>query len=119
MQINIVDVRDVAEAHVRSLTEGEDMGRYLTVSGEMMMNDIAKSLKIAHPERKWTTWEAPYWLAIIASFSIRRSMWLGLGDIFENSTGMRVRQRKNCEWNGGNLESILDTTPPILENNWD
>ena len=44
------------------------MGRYLTVSGEMMMNDIAKSLKIAHPERKWTTWEAPYWLAIIASF---------------------------------------------------
>ena len=59
MQINIVDVRDVAEAHVRSLTEGEDMGRYLTVSGEMMMNDIAKSLKIAHPERKWTTWEAP------------------------------------------------------------
>ena len=59
MQINIVDVRDVAEAHVRALTEGEDMGRYLTVSGEMMMNDIAKSLKIAHPERKWTTWEAP------------------------------------------------------------
>ena len=44
------------------------MGRYLTVSGEMMMNDIAKSLKVAHPERKWATWEAPYWLAIIASF---------------------------------------------------
>ena len=31
MQINIVDVRDVAEAHVRALSEGEDMGRYLTV----------------------------------------------------------------------------------------
>ena len=39
MQISIVDVRDVAEAHVRALTMGEDGGRYLTVAGEMMWSE--------------------------------------------------------------------------------
>ena len=51
MQINIVDVRDVAEAHVRALEGGKEEGRYLTVSGDMMMTDIAKALKKSHPER--------------------------------------------------------------------
>ena len=53
MQISIVDVRDVAEAHVRALTMGEDGGRYLTVAGEMMWSDISKILKKEFPERKW------------------------------------------------------------------
>jgi dihydroflavonol-4-reductase len=121
MQINIVDVRDVAEAHVRALTEGEDMGRYLTVSGDMMMNDIAKSLKVAHPKRKWATWEAPYWLAIIAAFfhpkidvswarrHLRKKLYWDASPA-ENDLGM--------EWITP-LQSILDTTPPILENEWD
>ena len=120
MQINIVDVRDVAEAHVRALSEGEDMGRYLTVSGEMMMNDIAKSLKVAHPERKWATWEAPYWLAIIASFfhpkidvawarrHLRKKLYW---DASPAEKDLRMEWRKP-------LDSILDTTPPILENEW-
>ena len=121
MQINIVDVRDVAEAHVRALNEGKDMGRYLTVSGDMMMNDIAKSLKAAHPERKWATWEAPYWLAIAASFfhpkidvswarrHLRKKLYW---DASPAEDELRMEWREP-------LDSILDTTPPILENNWD
>jgi len=38
IQINIVDVRDVAEAHVRALTMGQNAGRYLTVSGDMQFS---------------------------------------------------------------------------------
>ena len=121
MQINIVDVRDVSEAHVRALTEVEDMVRYLTVFGDMMMNDIAKSLKVAHPERKWATWEAPYWLAIIASFFHPKI----------DVSWARRHLRKKLYWDASSaeeelrmewrepLDSILDTTPPILENNWD
>ena len=121
MQINIVDVRDVAEAHVRALRGGEDMGRYLTVSGEMMMNDIAKSLKVAHPERRWATWEAPYWLAIVVSVfhpkidvswarrHLRKKLYWDATPA-EDELGMTWR---------GPLQSILDTTPPILENGWD
>ena len=121
MQINIVDVRDVAEAHVRALRGGEDMGRYLTVSGEMMMNDIAKSLKVAHPERRWATWEAPYWLAIVVSVfhpkidvswarrHLRKKLYWDATPA-EDELGMTWR---------GPLQSILATTPPILENGWD
>ena len=50
MQINIVDVRDVTEKHVRAERGGRRA--LLTVSGEMMMNDIAKALKAAS-ERRW------------------------------------------------------------------
>jgi len=121
MQINIVDVRDVAEAHVRALRGGKDEGRYLTVSGEMMMSDIAKALKIAHPERKWITWEAPYWLALVASFfhpkidvswakrHLRKKLY------WDSSPAERDL---DMQWRAP-LQTILDTTPPILENGWD
>ncbi len=121
MQINIVDVRDVAEAHVRALRGGKDGGRYLTVSGDMMMTDIAKSLKKAHPERKWVTWEAPYWMALIASFFHPKI----------DVSWAKRHLKKRLYWDASPaevdldmewmepLQSILDTLPPILENGWD
>jgi len=121
MQINIVDVRDVAEAHVRALEGGQEEGRYLTVSGDMMMTDIAKALKKSHPERRWVTWEAPYWVALVASFfhpkidvswakrHLRKRLYWDASPA-EDDLGM--------EWMEP-LQSILDTVPPILENGWD
>ncbi len=121
MQINIVDVRDVAEAHVRALVEGQEGGRYLTVSGDMMMTDIAKALKKAHPGRRWATREAPYWVALVASFfhpkidvswakrHLRKRLYWDASPA-EDDLGM--------EWIEP-LQSILDTVPPILENGWD
>tara|TARA_B100001758_G_scaffold211430_1_gene194766 strand:+ start:192 stop:557 length:366 start_codon:yes stop_codon:yes gene_type:complete len=121
MQINIVDVRDVAEAHVRALKGGEEEGRYLTVSGDMTMSEIAKVLKKAHPERKWVTWESPYWLALVAAFfhpkidvswakrHLSKSLYWDASPA-ERDLGM--------EWIDP-LQSILETTPPILENGWD
>ena len=121
MQINIVDVRDVAEAHVRALEGGQEEGRYLTVSGDMMMTDIAKALKKAHPGRRWATREAPYWVALVASFfhpkidvswakrHLRKRLYWDASPA-EDDLGM--------EWMEP-LQSILDTVPPILENGWD
>ena len=65
MQINIVDVRDVAEAHVSALTMGENGGRYLTVAGEMMWGDISKILKRKYPKRRWPFRQLPYYFALI------------------------------------------------------
>lgn len=114
-------MRDVAEAHVRALEEGQEGGRYLTVSGDMMMTDIAKALKKAHPERRWATREAPYWVALVASFfhpkidvswakrHLRKRLYWDASPA-EDDLGM--------EWIEP-LQSILDTVPPILENGWD
>ena len=72
MQVNIVDVRDVAEAHVRALTQGEDAGRYLTVSGDMQFKDISLALRKAHPELKTPTFTLPYPAALVVSIFHKR-----------------------------------------------
>ncbi len=64
MQINIVDVRDVAEAHVRALTMGQNAGRYLTVSGDMQFSEISKTLREEYPELKTPRFSVPYLIAL-------------------------------------------------------
>ena len=121
MQVSIVDVRDVAEAHVRALTGGEDEGRYLTVAGDMMMNEMAKALKNAHPNRKWVTWTAPYWLSLIAAVFHPKIDVSWARRHLKNKLYWDASPAENeldMEWRGP-LESILDTTPAIFENNWD
>ncbi len=121
MQVSIVDVRDVAEAHVRALTGGEEEGRYLVVAGDMMMGDMAKALKKAHPKRRWATWVAPYWFALfVALFHPKISV-----------SWARNHLRKKLYWDASPaerdlemiwkdpIESLLDTTPAIFENGWD
>ena len=64
IQINIVDVRDVAEAHVRALTMGKDGGRYLTVSGDMQFSGISKAIREEYPEIKTPRLTVPYLIAL-------------------------------------------------------
>ncbi len=120
MQINIVDVRDVAEAHVRALTMGEDGGRYLTVAGEMMWADIAKILKREYPKRRWPIRQLPYYAAILVSafhpkISVswaRRHLKNKLywdASPAERDLGMKWRTLE---------ETITETIPNIIDNNW-
>lgn len=56
----VVDVRDVAEMHLRAVQRPETAGkRYLSVSGEMTMPEIAQTLKAAYPTRRIPTRVAP------------------------------------------------------------
>jgi dihydroflavonol-4-reductase len=56
----IVDVRDVAEMHLRALQRPETEGRrYLSASGSMAMVDMGRTLKAAYPTRRIPTREAP------------------------------------------------------------
>jgi dihydroflavonol-4-reductase len=55
-----VDVRDVAEMHLRALQRPETAGkRYLASSGSMAMVDMGRTLKAAYPTRRIATREAP------------------------------------------------------------
>ena len=120
MHISIVDVRDVAEAHVRALTMGEEAGRYLVVSGQMWFRDIARAVKSANPELRIPTRQVPYLLSLVVSiFHPKISLsWakMHLGKrLFwdaspaEEDLGMNWRDPK---------ESLLDTVPPVLDNGW-
>ncbi len=55
-----VDVRDVAEMHLRALQRPETVGkRYISAAGSMAMLDMGRTLKAAYPTRRIPTREAP------------------------------------------------------------
>ena len=120
MHISIVDVRDVAEAHVRALTMGEDAGRYLVVSGQMWWKEIARAIKAENPTLRVPTRQIPYSLSLIVSmFHPRVSlswarMHLGKRLFWDSSPAQRDL---GMSWRKPR-DSVLDTIPPILENGW-
>lgn len=69
MALPVVDVRDVAEMHLRALqrpmTEGR---RYLASSGSMAFVDMGRTLKAAYPTRRIPTREAPKSIVRLLSF---------------------------------------------------
>ena len=120
MQVNIVDVRDVAEAHVRALTMGEDGGRYLTVSGDMQFKEVSQELRKAHPQFKTPTFTLPYSAALIVSLlhkklsiswakqHLKRRLYWDASPA-ERDLGMSWRSPR---------DSLLDSIPPIIDNEW-
>jgi nucleoside-diphosphate-sugar epimerase len=71
MQFGVVDVRDVADLHLRAMTNPAAKGqRFLAIAGDFMsMLDIAKVLKARMGEaaRRVPTRELPNWLVRLAS----------------------------------------------------
>ena len=56
----VVDVRDVAAAHMRALTRPEAAGeRFIASSGSLWMTDWGRILKTVYPERRMPTMAAP------------------------------------------------------------
>jgi dihydroflavonol-4-reductase len=120
MHMSIVDVRDVAEAHVRAMTEGEQAGRYLVVSGQMWWREVASTINTAHPDLPVPTRQIPYLLSLVVSiFHPKVSLSWALTHLgkrlfwdatpAENDLGMKWLSPE---------QSLLDTIPTILENNW-
>ena len=67
MHVNIVDVRDVAIAHVRALTEGENGGRYIVYNDSLWMPEMAALLRKEIPQRKWPKLVLPKSLTYVLS----------------------------------------------------
>ncbi len=58
----IVDVREVAEAHLNAASAQVAEGRYLLSAGEMGMLEIAAALKAMHPQYNYPKRTVPKWL---------------------------------------------------------
>jgi dihydroflavonol-4-reductase len=93
LNFSTVDVRDVAEMHLRALQRPDTAGkRYLAVAGSMWMGDMAQALAAAYPQRKIATRDAPYLLLrFLALFDKDvRSILPGLGLIYPVSNARAV-----------------------------
>ena len=120
VHINIVDVRDVAESHIRALTEGEPCGRYLVIGGDMWMKDVADILRTAYPERKWPKGVLPYSVCLIAAlFHPKMSIKWARSSLKRHCTfdAAPAKQELNMTFRQPS-ESIIDSIPPIRDNNW-
>ncbi len=67
MHVNIVDVRDVAKAHVKALSMGPDGGRYIVYNKSLWMPEIAKILRKRISGRKWAKIVLPKSLTYVLS----------------------------------------------------
>ena len=67
MVMHLVDVRDVAEIHIRALTETCAKGRYIAVSYEPTLLEMAKKIREMRPDLKWKLpwFTLPTFLAIL------------------------------------------------------
>jgi len=120
MHMSIVDVRDVAEAHVRAITKGEQAGRYLVVSGQMWWREVASTIKTAHPDLRVPMRQIPYLLSLVVSiFHPRVSLSWALTHLGKRLFWDATPAEKDLdmEWLSPE-QSLLDTIPTILENDW-
>jgi dihydroflavonol-4-reductase len=91
----IVDVRDVAEMHLRALERPETAGqRFIGANGFLWFMDVAQIIKAAHPDRRIVTRRAPdALLRVLAIFdkSIRTVLpMLGRRDDVSSARAQRI-----------------------------
>tara|TARA_A100001037_G_C15072565_1_gene600152 strand:+ start:196 stop:1221 length:1026 start_codon:yes stop_codon:yes gene_type:complete len=120
VHINIVDVRDVAEAHVRALNEGENLGRYLCIGGDMWMVEVSDILRDSYPGRKWPKGVLPYWICLIAAlFHPKISVKWARTHLRTHCTFDATPAKRELKMVFRNpKESIVDSVPPMLDNEW-
>ena len=120
VHINIVDVRDVAEAHVRALTGGSEEGRYLVVGGDMWMVDLANVLRAEYPDRKWPKGVLPYWMCLIAAaFHPKMSIKWVRNHLRKSCTFDASPSERELEMNFRSpADAAIDSVLPMVENGW-
>lgn len=114
----LVDVRDVADLHLRAMTNPAANGeRFLAVAGDFMwMTDIAKVLKnrLGQAGRRVPTRELPTWLVRLAAFR-DPAIQLILPDLgkFKNATNDKAK--RVLGWSPrSNEEAVLATAESLM-----
>lgn len=89
-----VDVRDIAEMHVRALTTPDSVGkRFIGVAGFMWFPEMAEAISAAMPDRKITTRRAPNSIIrFMALFDKEIKTIVPNLDVQKNVSGDRARE---------------------------
>jgi nucleoside-diphosphate-sugar epimerase len=118
LYIGIVDVRDVADLHIRAMTHPAAKGeRFLAVAGDFMsIRDVARVLKARMGEsaRRVPTLQLPNWLVRIAAMrdpAVRQI----LPDLGKMKNGTNEKARRVLAWAPkSNEESIVATAESLV-----
>jgi nucleoside-diphosphate-sugar epimerase len=117
LSFGIVDVRDVADLHIRAMTHPAAKGeRFLAVAGDFVsVLDIAKVLKrrMGASARRTPTWQLPNWLVRIAAMRdpAVRSILPELG---KSKNGTNEKARRMLDWAPRSSEEAIVATAESL-----
>jgi dihydroflavonol-4-reductase len=117
LYFGVVDVRDVADLHVRAMTHPAAKGeRFIAVSGEVMsMMDIAKVLRarLGDAARRVPTRELPNWMVRLAArFDSQLRQLLPLLGNIRNATSAKAERMLG--WNPRPREDTIVATAESL-----
>ena len=116
----LVDVRDVAEAHVRALEAGDPSSRYICNATTIWTRDIARILASRFPQRKISTRGIPDIMAWVGAFFSKQLSFhflrTHLGR-FRTIPGKRLSSELGITYRPPE-ESILDCATSIIEGGW-
>jgi nucleoside-diphosphate-sugar epimerase len=118
IQFGVVDVRDVADLHLRAMTDPAAKGeRFLAVAGDFMsIQEIARVLKrrMGAAGEKVPTREIPNWLVRLAALrdpSIRQV----IPELGKKKNGTNAKARRVLGWSPrSNEESIVATAESLV-----
>lgn len=117
LYFGIVDVRDVADLHVRAMTDPAAKGeRFLCVSGDFMsIAEIAKTLKsrLGDAARKVPTRELPNWMVWLASLK-DPAVKLILPELGKKKNGTNEKAKRVLGWSPRSREEALVATAESL-----
>jgi nucleoside-diphosphate-sugar epimerase len=75
LSISLVDVRDVALAHVRAWERSQAQGRYILFNRALWVREMADLLRPHFPDRRLPRRELPDWMMFVGALFDRRLSW--------------------------------------------
>ena len=120
LKMNIVDVRDVADLHIRAMTNPQASGqRFLALAGgEITMPQIATFLRSRMPEitQKMSTKTIPDWLVFMMAFFSRKMKNLA-SMLRANRNTSNAKARKVLNWTpmASNEEAIIAAVESMVK----
>lgn len=115
----VVDVRDVADLHLRAMTNPAAKGeRFLAVAGDFLtMREMAKILKrrLGTAAKKVPTWEVPNWVVRLAAPRNPEARYI-LPELGKVKNATNAKARRVLGWNPRSPEeAIVATAASIIE----
>jgi nucleoside-diphosphate-sugar epimerase len=121
LSFGVVDVRDVADLHIRAMTHPAAKGeRFLAVAGDfMLIHDIAKVLKnrMGEAGKKVPTRELPNWLVRLAALGDPTVKQI-LPELGKLKNGTNAKAKRLLGWSPrSSEEAIISTAESLLDLN--
>jgi nucleoside-diphosphate-sugar epimerase len=121
LSFGVVDVRDVADMHIRAMTHAAAKGeRFLAVAGDfMLIHDIAKVLKnrMGEAGKKVPTRQLPNWLVRIAALRDPAVKQI-LPELGKLKNGSNEKAKRLLGWTPrSSEEAIISTAESLLDLN--